>query len=64
MEMTDSARREQLLKLWLERPVEERTDTDIVIFYRWLQENHPDFLKKGHGDPYQHLRVDVTGHAN
>jgi len=33
----------------------------VVIFYRWLKENRFELLKTGHGDPYQHLKVDLLG---
>jgi hypothetical protein len=63
--MTDADRRAQLLEIWLEGPPEERTEeTGILIFYEWVQENRPDLLKSGAGDPYQHLRNDLTGNAN
>ena len=65
MAMTDADRRAQLIALWLERPSEERTDeTGIVNFYKWVKDNRPDLLKSGAGDPYQHLRNDLTGNAN
>lgn len=61
----DGERRAQLLAIWLERPEDERTpQTGILNFYLWLTENRPDLLVKGKGDPYQHLVVDLTGHAN
>jgi len=62
--MTDADRRAQLLTLWLERPEDERTDTGIVNFYQWMEENHPDLLQRGKGDPYQTLRADLVGHVN
>jgi hypothetical protein len=62
--MTEADRRAQLITLWLERPEEERTDTGILFFYQWLEEHHPELLKRGSGDPYQYLKADLTGHLN
>ena len=62
--MTDADRKSQLIKVWLDRPEEERTDTGILLFYLWLEEHHPELLVPGHGYPYQHLKVDLTGHDN
>jgi len=63
--MTDADRRAQLIRLWLERPEEERaTETGPLLFYHWVEKNRPDLLAHGKGDPYQHLKVDLTGHLN
>lgn len=62
--MSDADRRARLIELWLRRPQEERTDTGILLFYKWVEENHPELLKRGSGDPYQYLKVDLTGHLN
>ena len=29
--------------------------------YRWPEKHYPDLLKRGKGDPYQHLKVDLRG---
>ncbi len=58
----DSVRQVEVCKLWLDQqPAGMRTDTYVVIFYRWLKENRFELLKTGHGDPYQHLKVDLLG---
>jgi hypothetical protein len=62
--MTDADRRARVLELWLQRPPEEHTDVGILNFYQWMEANYPDLLLRGKGDPYQHLRVDLTGHLN
>lgn len=63
--MTDADRRSQLLTIWLERPEEERAaETGPLNFYLWVTEHRPDLLVTGRGDPYQHLREDLTGHFN
>ena len=44
--MSDAATEEsaRLIELWLRRPQEERTDTGILLFYKWVEENHPELL--------------------
>jgi hypothetical protein len=39
----------------------EQTETAALLFYRWLEQHHPELLPRGQGDPYQHLRVDLEG---
>ena len=60
--MKDAERRPLLRKLWLERPEDKRTGNDVLAFYGWLEQNRPKLLKRGHGDPYQQLKVDLGGH--
>ena len=55
----DDERLRQLIPLWLDRPEHRRTENDVVIFYRWLEEYHPELLKRREGDPYQQLKVDL-----
>ena len=62
--MTDADRRSKLIELWLERPEEEHTDTGMLNFFHWLVEHHPELLKHGTRDPYQYLKVDLTGHVD
>jgi hypothetical protein len=63
--MTDAERKRRLLELWMERPEEEHAaETGPLLFYQWVQEHHPELLVTGHGDPYQHLRVDLIGDTN
>jgi hypothetical protein len=57
----ESERRSSVRQLWLERPPQERTDTDVLNFFGWLDEHHPELLKRGSGDPYQYLKVDLKG---
>jgi len=38
------------------------TATDALIFFGWLQAHKPELLPKPkHGDPFQHLKVDLAG---
>jgi hypothetical protein len=34
----------------------------VLDFYQWLEQNHPTLLRRGHGDPYQHLMADLSNH--
>ncbi|MGB9455193.1 MAG: hypothetical protein WCB12_04075 [Bryobacteraceae bacterium] len=45
----------ELIRLWLLRPEDQRTDHDVLGYYGWLEQNKPELLTRGHGDPYQHL---------
>jgi hypothetical protein len=49
-------------QLWQARyPAEEGTETKVLVFYGWLEQNNPELLKRGKGDPYQNLKVDLSG---
>lgn len=39
----------------------ERTEIGIFKFHGWLQDHHPELLPKRSGDPYQHLKSDLSG---
>jgi len=63
--MDDATRRARLLELWLQRPEEEHTaETGPLLFFHWVEENYPELLVLDRGDPYVHLRADLTGHLN
>jgi hypothetical protein len=55
-----SERKATLIQLWLERPAGKRTRNDVLEFYGWLERNRPELLRRGHGDPYQHLQADLS----
>jgi hypothetical protein len=57
-----SERRVALIQLWLQRPPGQRTRDHVLEFYGWLENNHPELLRRGHGDPYQHLQADLSSH--
>ena len=39
-----------------------RDGTGVLIFFAWLEKNHRELLPKPkHGDPFEHLHVDLTG---
>ena len=48
-------------QLWLARAPEEPTAAGVLIFYGWLAHHYPELLKRGKGDPYQYLKVDLNG---
>jgi hypothetical protein len=50
-----------LIELWRQRPPEKRTRNHVLEFYGWLDANHPELLRKGRGDPYQHLQAELAG---
>jgi len=56
--MQDYQKRQTLRRLWLERPLDGRTERDLVIFHEWLAENLPTLLTRG-GDSYEQLRQDL-----
>ena len=57
--VTEDERLHQLISFWLDRPEHRRTDNDVVVFYRWLEEYHPELLRRRESDPYQQLMVDL-----
>ena len=55
-------RRDRVRQLFRMRLSEELTETGVLLFYRWLQEYHPELLlRKKRNDPYQHLRMELEG---
>lgn len=59
--MKDKDRRAMLVSMWRERPRDKRTGNDLFIFYGELEKTHPELLKRDCGDPYQQLKVDLSG---
>ena len=62
--MEDAERQARLLSLWLKRPPDKRTGNDLLMFYGELETTHSELLKRGQGDPYQQLKVDLRGHID
>ena len=58
---TEAVRRVRVRQLFQARPFEQQTETAALLFYRWLEQHHPELLPRGQGDPYQHLKVDLEG---
>jgi hypothetical protein len=48
----DAQRRQELRRLWLERPETKRSDHDLLLFHGWVEPHRPELLKaREHGDP-------------
>ena len=60
----EDGRLHQLISFWLDRPEHRRTENDVVVFYRWLEEYHPELLKRRESDPYQQLMADLRKHIH
>jgi hypothetical protein len=60
--VTDKERQALVLSLWLQRPADKRTSHDLFVFFGELERTHPELLKRGRGDPYQQLKVDLRGY--
>jgi hypothetical protein len=60
--MKDQERQALVLSLWLLRPADKRTSKDLFMFYGEIERTRPELLKRGHGDPYQQLKVDLRGY--
>jgi hypothetical protein len=57
----EAVRRFRIRQLFTARHPENAVEEDVFLFFRWLQQHHPEMLPKGkHGDPYQALRADLT----
>jgi len=55
-------RRAQILSLWQQRASGERTEEDVVVFYREMEGSFPHLLSRQGGDPYQSLQRDLKGY--
>jgi hypothetical protein len=60
-EDSEVTRQARVRQLWLARAPEERNAAGVLIFYGWLAHHYPELLKRGKGDPYQYLKVDLNG---
>lgn len=61
-EDAEAVRVARVRQLFEVRYAEERTETGVLLFYAWLKKHHPELLpKEKQRDPYQHLKVDLTG---
>jgi hypothetical protein len=58
---SEAARQARVRQLCQARAPEEHTATGVLIFYGWLAHYYPELLKRGKGDPYQYLKVDLNG---
>jgi hypothetical protein len=51
----------ELRRLWLQRPADQRTENDVVVFYGYLEQRLPHLLDRRRSDPYQNLKSDLRG---
>jgi hypothetical protein len=53
----------QIVAEWLKRPVEKRTENDVLMFYGELSQTKPFLLSfRAAGDKYQHLKSVLRNH--
>jgi hypothetical protein len=46
-----------IIQEWLKRPRDQRTDSEVLMFYGELSQRRPDLLRfRASGDKYQHLK--------
>ena len=58
----EEVRRARVRQLFETRYPGERTETEVLAFYGWLKEHHPEMLpRKRHGDRYQDFESDLYG---
>jgi hypothetical protein len=58
----EEVRRARVRQLFEARYPGERTETDVLAFYGWLKEHHPELLpRKRHGSRYQDFKSDLYG---
>jgi hypothetical protein len=57
--MKEAERISRVRSLWLQRPPDKQTEHDVSLFDRELEQNRPDLLGRGRGDPYQHRMADL-----
>ena len=58
----EAVRRARLRQLFTARLPAKTTGDDVFLFFKWLQQHHPEMLPKGkHGDPYLDLRAYLDG---
>lgn len=60
--MLKAEREAELQRLWRQRPEDQRTTQDVLIFYSWVRQNHPTLFYGMNGDPYQHLKSILDRH--
>jgi hypothetical protein len=61
--MKDKEGQALVISLWLQRPADKRASKDLFVFYGEMGRTPPELLKRGHGDPYQQLKVDLRGYV-
>ena len=58
----DAMRQKRVRWLFVTRHPRERTRNNVLRFFLWLRQNHPELLShENHRDPYEHLKLDLNG---
>ena len=58
----EPVRMARVRQLFLALPMEERSETGVLLFFRWLEQHHPELIPKDKpGDPFRHLKADLQG---
>jgi hypothetical protein len=57
----EAVRLERVRQLFKARPFAEHTENGVLKFYGWLHRHYPELLPNERGDPYKHLKVDLSG---
>ena len=57
--MRNAEKRQTLRRLWMERPADQRTDRDLVMFHEFVAENFPALLKGVGRNTLDQLRDDI-----
>jgi hypothetical protein len=63
MKHAETLRRNRVRQLFQHLAPDQRTEGEILAFYGWLKQHHPELLPVPScgRDPYQHLKVGLTG---
>ena len=58
---SDKVRQIHVRQLFKARPVGERNELGVDLFYAWLEKRHPELLCWGLEDPHEQLCRDLKG---
>jgi hypothetical protein len=58
---TEASRRARLRQLFAVHASGPRSESHVLLFYRWLRQLHPELLPTEPGDVYEHLKADLEG---
>lgn len=56
------SRESEILSLWRERPLSQRTEYDVMAFNYYISTHFPDLFKNTSGDTYQYLNALLRDH--
>jgi hypothetical protein len=62
--MKEAERHAELVELWLQRPENERTGNDVLMFHADMEREHPELLSLDHesDNRYQELHTVLRHH--